>query len=189
VAIEQSRDGSWTVDADTEIASPATWGTPLATYMARHALEAADARVFDSYIARANAWLAAYQPAGTFGSAVKLLALPRDKESATKLVENILAAQESDGGWGPRLDAPSEPFDSAIALLALQGAVRYVGQPGSQHNVAQVIARGRGYLIAAQERDGGWPETTRPPGGHSYAQHISTSGWATQALLVTDKAK
>jgi hypothetical protein len=187
VAIEQSRDGSWTVDADADIGSPATWGTPLATYMARHALEAADARVFDSYITKANAWLAAYQPAATFGSAVKLLALPRDKESSAKLVESILAAQTSDGGWGPRLHAPSEPFDTAVVLLALQGALRQAGS--RQQEVAQAIARGRGYLIATQERDGGWPETTRPPGGHSYAQHISTSGWATQALLVTDKGR
>jgi hypothetical protein len=193
VAIEQSRNGSWTVDADADIGSPATWGTALATYMARGVLEAADARVFDSSIAKANAWLSAYQPAGTFEWAVKLLALPRDKDSAGKLVENILAAQASDGGWGPRVHSPSEPFDSAIVLLALQGVLHHLGQEhqaGSrQRDVAQAIARGRGYLTATQERDGGWPETTRPPGGHSYAQHISTSGWATQALLVTDKGR
>jgi hypothetical protein len=189
VAIDQSRDGSWTVDADAEIGSPATWGTALATYMARGVLESADAKVFDTYIAKANAWLAAYQPAGTFESAVKLLALPRHKDSAAGLADKILAAQASDGGWGPRLHAPSEPFDTAIVLLALRGAMRHLGQPGSQQDVAQAIARGREYLIATQEHDGGWPETTRPPGGHSYAQHISTSGWATQALLVTDKGR
>jgi hypothetical protein len=48
-----------------------------------------------------------------------------------------------------------------------------------------MIARGRAFLIATQRDDGGWPETTRPSGGTSYAQRISTTGWATLALLAT----
>jgi hypothetical protein len=48
-----------------------------------------------------------------------------------------------------------------------------------------MIARGRGYLIASQDEDGSWPEMTRPPGGTSYAQRISSTGWATLALLAT----
>jgi hypothetical protein len=40
-------------------------------------------------------------------------------------------------------------------------------------------------VIAAQQEDGGWPETTRPTGGTSHAQRISTTGWATLALLGT----
>jgi hypothetical protein len=51
--------------------------------------------------------------------------------------------------------------------------------------VRRMIVRGREYLIAQQQRDGGWIETTRPPGGESHAQRISTSGWATLALLAT----
>ena len=37
--------------------------------------------------------------------------------------------------------------------------------------------------MARQEPDGGWVETTRPSGNQSYAQRVSTSGWATLALL------
>jgi hypothetical protein len=48
---------------------------------------------------------------------------------------------------------------------------------------SQLIGQGRAYLIETQLPSGGWPETTRPPGAQSYAQHISTSGWATLALL------
>jgi len=176
VASAQSPDGSWPVDADADVGSPATWGTPLTTYMARGVLESADKIGFAAHIANATAWFEAYQPAGTFESAVKLMALPKLKNSPDKIVDKIVAAQSSDGGWGPRLHSPSEPFDTAIVLLALHQAG--VGQ--------QAIARGRAYLAGTQERDGGWPETTRPPGGHSYAQHISTSGWALQALLLTD---
>ena len=45
------------------------------------------------------------------------------------------------------------------------------------------IARGRQFLIDRQLPDGSWPETTRPSGQESYAQRISTAGWATLALL------
>jgi hypothetical protein len=49
----------------------------------------------------------------------------------------------------------------------------------------EAIRRGRAYLVAAQRPDGSWPETTRPPDGESYAQRLSTTGWALQALLAT----
>ena len=48
-----------------------------------------------------------------------------------------------------------------------------------------MIARGRKFLINEQLDDGSWPETTRPPGNVSYAERISTAGWATLALLAT----
>jgi len=48
-----------------------------------------------------------------------------------------------------------------------------------------MIRRGRLYLAQAQLLDGSWPETTRPSGEESYAQRISTSSWATLALLNT----
>lgn len=175
VAVDQAKDGSWPVDADADVGSPATWGTALATYMARGVLQTADAKLFRYQIADASRWLEGYQPVGTFESAVKLLAVPRAVES----IDKIVTAESSDGGWGPRLHSPSEPFDTAIVLLALHQASA----------APQAIARGRAYLITTQERNGGWPETTRPPNGHSYAQHISTSGWATQALVVTAGVK
>ena len=51
--------------------------------------------------------------------------------------------------------------------------------------MAPLVRRGRAYLIATQQKDGSWPETTRPGGAESYAQRLSTAGWATQALLAT----
>jgi hypothetical protein len=45
------------------------------------------------------------------------------------------------------------------------------------------ITRGRDYLRQQQLDDGSWPETTRPPNQESYAQRISTTGWALLALL------
>jgi hypothetical protein len=90
----------------------------------------------------------------------------------------LLQSQTADGGWGPHPHTPPEPFDTAIAVLALQTAA-------GQADVAARIGRGRAYLIRTQLDTGGWPETTRPAGGHSYAQHISTSGWAARALIET----
>ena len=65
-----------------------------------------------------------------------------------------------------------------MVVLALAG----------QEQTAEIktwIGRGRAYLLAAQEKDGGWPETTRPSGSSSYAQRTATTAWALQALLAT----
>jgi len=58
--------------------------------------------------------------------------------------------------------------------------------PAREHAaVAKLIKQGRAYLEATQNADGSWPETTRPARGESYAQRLSTAGWATLALLET----
>ncbi len=51
-------------------------------------------------------------------------------------------------------------------------------QPTSE--LSAFIARGRKYLLAEQSPDGSWPATTRPAGADSYAQQLSTTGWALQ---------
>ncbi|HLW75428.1 MAG TPA: prenyltransferase/squalene oxidase repeat-containing protein [Bryobacteraceae bacterium] len=168
----QAAGGSWPIVRASDPASPATWGTPLATYMARTALESIDRKYFAAEIARSNDWFAAFEPASTFDAAVKLLALPRVKDLAPKLLE----AQSLEGGWGPRPSEPPQAFDTAMVVLALQ---KSRADPVS-------IRRGREYLIRLQQPDGSWPETTRPPNRHSYAEHISTSAWAAQALFATD---
>jgi hypothetical protein len=73
-------------------------------------------------------------------------------------------------------------FDTAMVELAL------ARQPETDE-IKAFLRRGRAYLIAAQNPDGSWDETTRPSGGASYSQRLSTSGWATQALLVTSEAE
>ena len=84
--------------------------------------------------------------------------------------------QGEDGGWGPYVTSPSEPFDTAVALLAL---ARFKNQEES------LLRRGRRFLMASQKADGSWTETTRPAGAESYAQRISTAAWTTLALLDT----
>jgi squalene cyclase len=116
--------------------------------------------------------MSAVKPSSVPDAAALAMASPGRRDC----VELLLAAQASDGGWGPHAMSPAEPFDTAVALLALRG-----------HQEA--IARGRAFLIARQQPDGGWSETTRPPGGQSYAQRISTSAWATLALVLTDSKR
>ena len=77
---------------------------------------------------------------------------------------------------GPYLKSAPEPFDTAIAILSLV-------QQSKRPDVKQQIEAGRAYLTSCQLTDGSWPETTRPSGAESYAQRISTTAWATLAML------
>jgi hypothetical protein len=197
---DQENDGSWDVDVPGVVGSPATYGDALGTYMARRTLEAASVARFGEAIARADAWFLTVKPVATVDVAAIALALadrldqleqpPAAGDTAgaarAKLhetIDRILGSPSSDGGWGPYPKSPSEPFDTAVALLALNAA-NDLGAADSK-TIEKVVAEGRAYLIRAQLPAGGWPETTRPSGFQSYAQHISTSGWATLALLKT----
>ena len=71
-----------------------------------------------------------------------------------------------------------EVFDTAVVLFAL-------AEQGPTLEIEAWRKRGRARLLAEQEKDGSWTETTRPSGAESYAQRLSTTGWATLALLVT----
>ena len=167
----QDANGSWVVDTGGLPGAPAAYGTALATYMTRRTLETAGSARFAQPIARANQWFASASPGSLVDAAAILLALPGNR----KCLEWILSAQTSDGGWGPQPKMPAEAFDTALAMLALHAS----GQ-------TEPLARARGLLFAMQEASGAWPETTRPSGGHSYAEHISTAGWVVYALLTTD---
>jgi hypothetical protein len=103
---------------------------------------------------------------------------PADSLRMAEALSFLKSAQGSDGGWGPYADAPSEVYDTALALLALNKSKRKPGIPDA-------IIRGRTFLCRTQNADGSWPATTRPSGGNSYAQQMSTTGWATLALLAT----
>ncbi len=184
---DQLPDGSWTVQGDASmVASPATYGRTLATYMSRRSLETAGRELFAESIARADQWLI-QAPIGPIMDAAAIVLALEDRSGAAeraqtqKAADWILNGQSSDGGWGSYPLATSEPFDSALAVLALSRLDARSPSPP----IAEAVARGRAFLLAAQLEDGGWIETTRPSGNQSYAEHISTSGWATLALLAT----
>jgi hypothetical protein len=183
LAMEQSADGSWLNDSTALIGSPATYGRPLATFMARETLKAADSSRFATNIQRAESWLRSVKIHNVMDAAVVLLASAgpsgpdwiRARADAFALLKH---GQADDGGWGPFVTAVPEPFDTALVLLALS-------QNMDSFDCLAMMRHGREFLIASQLPDGSWNETTRPSGAESYAQRISTTGWATLALLAT----
>lgn len=158
LAKDQDSDGAWHIDTGVEGGSPATYGSSVATWLAGSITKDA----------RAAQWLKNAPLATTPDLAVAILANTQAERARALLLD----WQTSDGGWGPRKGVPAEAYDTALAVLALAG-----------HEAAQ---RGRQWLIANQLAPGGWPTTTRPSGGSSYAQHMSTTAWAAMALFATD---
>ena len=163
IAKDRGADGAWTVDAG----SPATYGTALATYYARQVLRACGMET-----GLTDAWLAALRPGSVVEAAAQLMAVP-DKAGAKAY---LLRAQGADGGWGEHPGLPAQVFDTAVAVIALRGK-----------GAGAAVVRGRAWLVKGQREEGGWPETTRPPGAQSYAQHISTTAWATMALMDAER--
>ncbi len=187
VAALQGDDGVWAVEPREEIGSPATWGTYLATALTSRAVESLDARRWDGAVARSRAWLRQAPVRNVFEAAAVVIGLGGTGSAG---VEERIAECESliergrapRGGWGPYIQSPPEPFDTALVLLALARL------PATAQR-REWIAEGRAFLMGTQEPDGGWPATTRPCGGESYAQATSTTAWAVLALLVADCAQ
>ena len=162
--------------------SPVAYGPFVATWLARRTLLAADAPRFAPERARAAAFFVANPAKNVMDAAAAAMALADVSSEAARArrreaLELLLGAQTAEGGWGPYRGAAPEAFDTALALLAL-AAAGADAHPGP-------IGRGRAYLEGVQLESGGFRETTRPPGYESYAQHVSTTGWAALALLET----
>jgi hypothetical protein len=183
IAASQRNDGSWTIDAKGSLGAPATYGPFLATATGLKIMKAARESQFERPIEKAESWLRSSEPKSVLDASATLLGLAGATDAAAarqlhRSLEVLREAQQDSGGWGPFASAPFEPFDTAIALIALATLPE---DPAAR----EMIRRGREHLLATQRESGSWPETTRPSGAASYAQHISTTAWALQALLVT----
>ena len=184
LAQDQAADGSWPIeDGENATGSPAAYGSPLATLSSRDTLEYADPVRYRVYVAKAERWLSARTIENVMDASVALLASFARKDAEAKAIHQqalkiLRSGQSREGGWGPFINVPPEPFDTALAVLALARLV-------PDDDVRDRIKRGRAFLIATQLADGSWRETTRPAGAESYAQRLSTTGWATLALLQT----
>ncbi len=182
LVLDQSASGAFLLDGGDSLGSPATYGRPLATRILRDTLNAADHDRFREAVRRADHWLESQKVESLLDAAAVLPCESRRAECLT-LIEQ---GQGSDGGWGPFARSPSEVFDTAIVLLALDRFVRSEADRGRKAtSLEKRIARGRSYLVESQQTDGSSRETTRPAGAETYAQRLSTTGWATLALLAT----
>ena len=187
----QQADGSWRLSESQTLGGATFYGTALATAMASRSLAGARTSAVERPLARARAWLRATDPAAVLDASSVLYGLGRDVDPAAvtqrgKAVDVLKRGQAPDGGWGPYVTSQSEPFDTALAVLALAGLRSLdaaAASPFSPRELGDAIRRARTYLVAAQTPDGSWPETTRPPHGESYAQRISTTAWSLLALL------
>lgn len=159
----QEPDGRWKVDEEKGEGAAATYGPELGTALALSALEPGSESV-----SKAKRWLAS-RPASSIVAAAGILLGGIASEAAERA---LLDRQLADGSWN------HEAFDTAIAMLALKRA----------RKSDEAIERGRAYLLKTQLSGGGWTGTTRPAGGTSYAQHISTTAWAALALAVPEPA-
>jgi hypothetical protein len=177
LAQDQQPEGYWRIE-DSGAGSPCTYGNALATAQACQALKLLAPREEGAAIQKAEGWLAMQPRKCVLDHVGVLFGLDKSYANVRQVACDALLAAQGQDGWGLFPTSGSEPFDTAVALLAL------TSQPdGTRYR--QAIERGRNYLIATQQPDGGWIETTRPPGAVSYAQRISTTGWATLALLAT----
>ncbi|WP_422925605.1 hypothetical protein [Singulisphaera sp. PoT] len=184
---DQAADGSWPIDDEALIGSPATYGKPLATALAIRVLTASDRQRFAEPIRRASQWLRT-RPIRNVLDACAALTLddiapgsrldPKLRDASLELLRR---AQCDNGGWGPFTNSSPEVFDTALVLITL-------AKRQDQASWKPLLERGRAYLISQQAEDGSWPETTRPSGSESYAQRLSTTGWATLALILTECA-
>ena len=188
---DQAADGSWTLDQSQSLGSPATYGAILATWSARTSLIASGMQPDNFTIVQADRWLRGLTVETVYDASTLLLALDLTgdvmadglRRTALSIVRT---GQTENGGWGPEATAPPQVFDTAIAVLALSALnvePRIARSTFRPEELLAAIARGKAFIESQQRPDGSWPETTRPAGQDSYAQRISTTGWALLALL------
>lgn len=180
IAADQRPDGAWQLDSSQSLGSPTTYGTVLATASALRTLRAATRPPLARAIERGDAWLRAVEPDTVLDAAAVLFGLERAADAAAvaarmRSLGIIKKGQAPNGGWGPYVTSPPEVFDTSLVVLALNEA--------PVRDMTDAMQRARTFILSQQQADGSWPETTRPAGQESYAQRISTTGWALLALL------
>lgn len=70
-------------------------------------------------------------------------------ELAEKRIDQLIAAQQEDGGWGWNLEEASDALGTGMALFALSKAK-------SPNQVSEAIVKAREFLVATQNTDGSW---------------------------------
>jgi hypothetical protein len=179
---QQSDDGAWRIEDLSTFASPITQGPILLTGQAARVLRLSQAPISQAALARATAWLERQEPRNTYEISSHILAsiwLDDDRNQlALRGLSKLAAAQADGGGWGPHANAPAEIYDTSLAIIALASTRPLTSK------IKDVLSRGAEHLLRVQNADGSWNATTRPPGTESYAHCVSTTAWATQALLL-----
>jgi hypothetical protein len=142
---------------------------------------------FDDRIARAAAWLEKAEPRTTEDRTMQILGIAwAGRKVQSNRVQELVAKQGSDGGWGQTDNLPADAYATGEALWALHEA----GVPASD----SVYRRGVNYLLRTQQEDGSWHVVSRAfsfqpyfqsgfPYGHD--QWISQAGTAMASIALT----
>ncbi|HUQ89415.1 MAG TPA: prenyltransferase/squalene oxidase repeat-containing protein [Vicinamibacterales bacterium] len=187
---DQGADGSWQSEQST-LGSPVTYGNIIATWSARSTLISSGMQPDNFTIVQADKWIRGLTPENVLDASGTILALELSSdvmaENQRRACLSILrSGQTPDGGWGPYVTAAPQVFDTAMAVLALSSLVTEPRLARSAYRIEELkeaVANGKKYIVSQQRPDGSWPETTRPANQESYAQRISTTGWAMLALM------
>jgi hypothetical protein len=110
------------------------------------------------------------------------------KKAATKVAQELIAAQRPDGGWGQTGKLPSDAYATGTVLAAL-------AEVGGVKTDAPAYRRGVAFLVRTQRADGSWYVKSRSRPFQPYYESgfphrkdqfisISASAWATTALAL-----
>jgi hypothetical protein len=182
---KQREDGSWEFflsrpPINESQATDVAW-----IIMALQGEKGPDAESRHVALEKGMAWLAGAEPDNRQAKVLKLLVAVRagkPRDSLQAAVEEILALQRPDGGWGQTPGASSDAFATGEVLytLALAGCT----------SERPAIKRAVDFLVATQKPDGSWPMASRSspdgkPGGSAKLLTPITCGasaWATLGL-------
>jgi squalene cyclase len=141
-------------------------------------------------VERGAAWLTKAQPQTTEDHVFQLLGLAwthARKDDIQKVARNLMALQQTDGGWGQLPTLASDAYATGQALTALAEA-------GSLTVTDPAYQRGVKFLLNTQLDDGSWYVRTRaipvqpyfdsefPHGSEQFISAAATN-WATMALI------
>ena len=173
---------------------PSSGSSFTTTYVALRGMQQFGSHDQTDAIARrrqaAAQWILDTQPNDTEDRVFQLRCLPYIAADAARIdgcVQELLALQASDGGWGQTSDMPSDAYATGSVLAALHEA----GGLTAEH---PAYVRGLQYLLKTQLPDGTWHVVTRAkpiqdyfesdfPHGDDQFISIAATGWATLALV------
>lgn len=146
---------------------------------------------FDERIAHAAAWLEQAEPRTTEDRSMQILGVVwAGRKAPANRVQQLVAKQRSDGGWGQTDNLPTDAYATGEVLWALHES----GMPASD----PVYRLGVDYLLGTQQEDGSWHVVTRAFSFQPYFQSgfpydhdqwISQAGTAMATIALTFAAK
>ena len=122
---DQQPDGSWPVGPADQPGTAVTWGSPLATAMARSTLIAAGREPDHFSVAQIDRYLRTVTVTNVLDAAAVVLGLGVEMDvmattQRSRSLDLLRATQAENGGWPPAAGGTPRAFETAVAVLALE---------------------------------------------------------------------